>query len=102
MRQLCAGVIVAAFVVAVGAPAFAATQTITRQPIDQACYKMDKSNTGVDHKIPKGDTNGCAIGYAKGCQPFALLTAHDNLYTVTADLAARENAKLVPHMPHNA
>ena len=100
MRQLCAAVIVAAFAVAVGAPAFAATQTITGQLIDQACYKMDKSNTGVDHKMPKGDTKDCAIGCAKGGQPVALLTADGKIYTVTGDLAADKNAKLVSHMSH--
>jgi hypothetical protein len=100
MRQLCAGVIVAAFVVGLGAPAFAATQTITGQLIDQACYKMDKSNTGVDHKMPKGDTKDCAIGCAKGGQPVALLTADGKIYTVTGDLAADKNAKLVGHMSH--
>ena len=51
MRQLCAGLIVAAFVVALGAPTFTATQTITGQLIDESCYTMDKSNTGVDHKM---------------------------------------------------
>src|SRR5712692_1477120 len=100
MRQLCAGVIVAAFVVAIGAPAFAATQTITGQLIDQSCYKMDKANTGVDHKMPKGDTKDCAIACAKGGQPVALLTTDGKIYTVTGDLAADKNAKLVAHMSH--
>ena len=44
---------------------------------------MDKSNT-------------CA----KGGQPVALLTADGKIYTVTGDLAADKNAKLVPHMSH--
>jgi hypothetical protein len=100
MRQSCAGVIVSAFVVALGAPAFAATQTIAGQLIDQSCYKMDKSNTGVDHKMPKGDTKDCAISCAKGGRPVALLTADGKIYTVTGDLAADKNAKLVPHMSH--
>src|ERR1700720_100598 len=100
MRQLCAGVIVAAFVVALGAPAFAATQTITGQLIDQTCYKLDKSKTGVDHKMPKGDTKDCAIGCVKGGKPVALLTSDGKLYTVTGDLAADNNAKLVPHLSH--
>ena len=100
MRQLCTGVIVAAFVVALGAPAFAATQTVTGQLIDQSCYNMDKSNTGVDHKMPKGDTKDCAIACAKGGRPVALLTSDGKVYTVTGDLAADKNAKLVPHMSH--
>ena len=100
MRQLLAGLMVAAFVVAVGASAFAATQTITGQLIDQSCYNMDKSNTGVDHKMPKGDTKDCAIACAKGGKPLALLTSDGKVYTVMGDLAADKNAKLVPHMSH--
>jgi hypothetical protein len=100
MRQLFAGLMVAAFVVAAGASAFAATQTITGQLIDQSCYNMDKSNTGVDHKMPKGDTKDCAIACAKGGKPVALLTSDGKVYTVMGDLAAEKNAKLVPHMSH--
>ena len=100
MRQLFAGLMVAAFVVVVGGSAFAATQTITGQLIDQSCYTMDKSNTGVDHKMPKGDTKDCAIACAKGGKPVALLTSDGKVYTVTGDLAADKNAKLVPHMSH--
>ena len=100
MRQLYVGLIVAAFIVVLGAPAFAATQTITGQLIDQSCYNMDKSNTGVDHKMPKGDTKDCAIACTKGGRPVALLTSDGKVYTVTGDLAADKNAKLVPHMSH--
>jgi hypothetical protein len=100
MRQLFAGLIVSAFVVAFGAPAFAATQTITGQLIDQSCYNMDKSNTGVDHKMLKRDTKDCAIACAKGGKPVALLTSDGKVYTVTGDLAADKNAKLVAHMSH--
>ena len=100
MRQLFAGLMVAAFVVAAGASAFAATQTITGQLIDQSCYNMDKSNTGADHKMPKGDTKDCAIACAKGGKPLALLTSDGKVYTVMGDLAADKNAKLVPHMSH--
>ena len=100
MRQLSVGLMVAAFVVALGAPAFAATQTLTGQLIDESCYKMDKSNTGVDHKMPKGDTKDCAIACATNGRPLALLTADDKVYTITGDLAAEKNAKLVAHVSH--
>jgi len=100
MRKACTGLIVAAFITALAAPAFAATQTVTGQLIDQNCYKMDKSNTGPDHKMPKGDTKDCAVGCAKSGQPVALLTSDGKVYTVTGDLAADKNAKLVPHMSH--
>ena len=100
MRQLFAGLMVAAFVVAAGSSAFAATQTITGQLIDQSCYNMDKSNTGVDHKMPSGDEANCAATCAKMGQPVALLTSDGKVYTVTGDLAANNNAKLVPHLSH--
>jgi hypothetical protein len=100
MRDVFVGLTVAAFVVGLGAPALATTQTVTGQLIDESCYKMDKSNTGVDHKMPKGDTKDCAIACAKGGRPVALLTSDGKVYTVTGDLAAEKNAKLVPHLSH--
>ena len=99
MRKLCAGLTVAVFVLALGAMAFAATQTISGQLIDQSCYKENKTNTGVDHKMP-ADTPGCAITCAKMGLPVALLTTDGKVYTVTGDLAANNNAKLVPHLSH--
>ena len=100
MRDVFVGLTVAAFVIALGAPALAATQTVTGQLIDESCYKMDKSNTGVDHKMPKGDTKDCAIACAKRGRPVALVTSDGKVYTVTGDLAAEKNAKLVPHLSH--
>ena len=100
MRRLFAGLVVAGFVLALGVVAFGATQTISGQLIDQSCYKMDKSNTGVDHKMPKGDVKDCAIMCAKMGKPVALLTADGKVYTVSGDLAADNNAKLVLHLSH--
>src|SRR5262245_43326237 len=100
MRRILAGLAAAAFVVALGAPAFAATETIKGQIVDQACYKMDKSNTGVDHKMPKGDTKDCAIGCAKAGRPLALLTADGKVYEISGGLAADKNAKLINHVSH--
>jgi hypothetical protein len=100
MRKLCAGLTVAVIVLALGAMAFAATQTISGQLIDQTCYKMNSSNTGVDHKMPSGDVKDCATTCARMGRPLALLTADGKVYTVTGDLAANNNAKLVPHMSH--
>ena len=48
MRRLSAGLTVAVFVLALGALAFATTQAISDQFVDQACYARDNSNTGVD------------------------------------------------------
>ena len=100
MGKMFAGFIVAAFVVALGAPAFAATETVKGQIVDQACYKMDKSNTGVDHKMPKGDTKDCAIGCAKAGRPMAILTSDGKVYEIAGGLAAEKNAKIIAHVSH--
>jgi hypothetical protein len=100
MRRILAGLAAVAFVVALGAPAFAATETIKGQIVDQACYKMDKSNNGLDHKMPKGDTKDCAIGCAKAGRPLALLTSDGKVYEIAGGLAADKNAKLIPHVAH--
>jgi hypothetical protein len=100
MRKILAVAAAVAFVMALGAPAFAATETIKGQIVDQACYKMDKTNTGVDHKMPKGDTKDCAIGCAKAGRPLALLTSDGKVYEIAGGLAADKNAKLIPHIAH--
>jgi hypothetical protein len=100
MRRIFAGLAAAAFVLALGAPAFAKTETVKGQIVDQACYKMDKTNTGVDHKMPKGDTKDCAIGCAKAGRPLAVLTSDGKVYEIAGGLAAEKNAKLIPHIAH--
>jgi len=99
MRTMFVGLTVASWLLALGAPAFAATQTISGRLVDETCYKQNKVNTGVDHKMPE-DTPGCAVTCAKMGLPVALLTDDGKVYTVTGDLAANNNAKLVPHMSH--
>jgi predicted lipoprotein with Yx(FWY)xxD motif len=93
MRKLFAGFTVAAFVVALGAPAFAKVETIKGELVDQTCYTKDHKNVGAAHKE-------CADTCAKKGQPVALVTDAGKVYTVTGDLAANSNAKLVPHMSH--
>ena len=100
MRKMFAGLTAAAFVIALGAPALAKTETIKGQIVDEACYKMDKSNIGVDHKMPKGDTKDCAIGCAKAGRPMAILTSDGKVYELGGGLAAEKNAKIVPHVGH--
>ena len=99
MRRMFAGLTVAAFVVALGGPAFAKTETVKGQVVDMGCYNKDKSNTGVDHKMPK-ETKDCAIGCAKDGQPLALLTADGKVYQLAGGLAADKNAKLIAHVSH--
>lgn len=100
MRNVFAGLTAAAFVLALGAPAFAKTETVKGQIVDESCYKMDKSNTGNDHKMPKGDTKDCAIGCAKAGRPLALLTSDGKVYEISGGLAANKNEKLIPHIAH--
>ena len=100
MRRMFAGLTVAAFVLALGAPAFAKEETVKGQIVDMSCYTMDKSNTGVDHKMPKGDMKDCAIACAKGGKPMALLTSDGKVYQIGGGLAADKNAKLVAHVSH--
>jgi hypothetical protein len=100
MRRTFAGLAIAAFIVALTAPAFAASETVKGQVVDMGCYKADKSNTGVDHKMPKGDTKDCALGCAKAGQPLALLTSDGKVYQIAGGLAADKNAKLIAHVSH--
>ena len=100
MHRFAAGCAAVAFVAALAAPAFAKTETVKGQIVDEGCYKMDKSNTGVDHKMPKGDTKDCAIACAKAGRPMAILTSDGKVYEIAGGLAADKNAKIVPHVGH--
>jgi hypothetical protein len=100
MHKVFVGLTVAAFVLALGAPAFAKTETVKGKIVDEACYKMDKSNSGNDHKMPKGDTKDCAIGCAKAGKPLAVLTDDGKVYEISGGLAANKNEKLIAHIGH--
>jgi hypothetical protein len=100
MRKMFAGVAAVAFVFVLGANTFAKTETIKGKIVDETCYKMDKSNAAVDHKMPKGDTKDCAIGCAKAGRPMAILTDDGKVYELAGGLAAEKNAKIVPHVGH--
>lgn len=94
MKKVFASVAAAAFVVALGAPLFAATQTIKGELIDKTCYtKQGAKATGAAHK-------DCAATCAKKGSPLALLTEDGKVYTITGDLAANNNEKLAPHVTH--
>jgi hypothetical protein len=96
-----AGLTAAAFVLALGAPAFAKTETVKGQIVDEACYKMDQANNkGNDHKMPKGDTKDCAVGCAKAGKPLAVLTSDGKVYEIGGGLAANKNEKLIAHIGH--
>jgi hypothetical protein len=100
MRKFYAGLAVAAFVVALGAPAFAKEETVKGQIVDQSCYLKDKtSNAGKDQKMPQ-DVTDCAVSCAKKGAPMALLTSDGKLYTITGGLAENKNEKLIAHVSH--
>jgi len=99
MQRLFASVAIVGLVL-VSVPAFAKTETVKGQIVDQNCYMKDKvNNKGVDHKMP-ADTKDCAIACAKKGQPLALLTSDGKVYAIAGDLAANNNAKLIPHISH--
>src|SRR2546428_6186292 len=102
MRRMFVALTALAVIVALGSPASAKQETVTGKIIDQACYKRDNSNTGVDHKMPRGDTKDCAIACAKMGRPLAILTSDGKVYQLTGGLAASNNEKLVPHVSHTA
>ena len=96
MRRLFAAVTAAAFVVALGAPAFAKDLTVTGKVVDQGCYMKDKANIGKDH----GDKTDCATMCAKKGAPMAIVTEDGKVYQLGGGLAAENNAKIVPHVSH--
>ena len=96
MRKLFAAVTAAAFVVALGAPAFAKEMTVKGQVVDQGCYTKDKANVGKDH----GDKTDSATMCAKKGAPMAIVTEDGKVYTLGGGLAADSNAKIVPHISH--
>ena len=100
MRKMFAGLMVVAFFAALGAPAFAKTETVKGRIVDVSCYTKDKANNaGKDHKMP-ADTADCAAACAKKGAPMAILTDDGKLYQITGGLAADNNAKLVAHVSH--
>ena len=93
MRKVFAAVVAAAFVMALGAPAFAKETTVKGEVVDQTCYMKDHAKSGEAHK-------DCAATCAKKGAPMAILTEDGKLYQITGGLAADNNAKLVAHVSH--
>ncbi len=75
----------------------AATETVTGQVVDLACYMLDKGNTGVTHRS-RG--YACAQACAREGFQVGLVTSEGKVYHISGGLAANKNAKLVPHMGH--
>jgi hypothetical protein len=91
MRRFLTCLSAVALVAAAAAPAFAKTETIKGQLVDQECYLMEKK---VDAD------QSCAVACAKAGKPVALLTSDGKVYEVTGGLAANKNEKLTAHMLH--
>mgnify|MGYP000979021039 CR=1 FL=1 len=89
MRSLTSSVAVFVALASFAAPAFAKSETVTGQLIDQQCYLMEK-------KVESD--SACAIQCAKSGKPVAVLTADGKVYQITGGLAANKNAKLADHM----
>jgi hypothetical protein len=100
MSRILAGLSGVGFVLVLAVPTFAKAETVKGQLIDQACYKMDKANTGMKHNMPNGPKEDCATACAKMGRPVALLTSDGKVYQITGDLSANKNEKLVAHMSH--
>jgi hypothetical protein len=100
MRGMVIALFAVTFVITPGRPASAAVQTVKGQLIDQACYKMDKMNTGERHTMKSGPVEDCATECVKEGRPVALLTTDGKVYQITGVLAANKNEKLVGHMTH--
>jgi hypothetical protein len=99
MRSILAGLTAAAFVVALGAPAFAKEETVKGQIVDQSCYLKEKAANPAKDPIA-GEDPQCAVECAKKGAPMALVTADGKVYEIAGDLAANMNAKIVPHVLH--
>jgi hypothetical protein len=89
MRKIFAFVAGAAFIAALASPLIAQTgQTVKGEVVDVACAtKKAPGGKGADHA-------GCAMACAKKGLAVGIMTA-DQIYTVTGDYAANNNAKLL-------
>lgn len=80
------------------AASFADQKTVTGVLVDRACYTKAKADAANANKSAHDIcTQGCAK--LSGMR-VALVTDKGDVYTVTGDYAANDNAKLVPHLCH--
>jgi hypothetical protein len=91
MRRILAGLSAVAFVMTLGVPLFAKSETIKGQVVDQECY-LKEGKVDADKE--------CAIACAKSGKAMALLTADGKVYEITGGLAANKNEKLIAHVLH--
>ena len=92
MRRLLG--IVAAVAVVTAVPALADEMTLTGELVDHACFmRSPEDGTGSSH-------TACAESCARSGQPVALVTEKGDVYMLAGQVAADNNAALVPHMSH--
>jgi hypothetical protein len=90
MRRLLAIALTGVTAVAFGVTAFAKTETVTGEVISLSCYFQNKANVGQAGML-------CAIATVKWeGNPAGILTRDGKVYQITGELAARNNARLVP------
>ena len=77
------------------APAISASETMTGQVIDLACYMLDRKNTTATH-TGRGYT--CGQACAKEGFQVGLLTSDGQVFEIVGGLAANKNAKLIAHI----
>jgi hypothetical protein len=99
MRKIVAALSAGAFVCALSVPAFAKTETVKGQLVDESCYAKDMAGKKPGTKIA-GEEAECAASCAKQGNQVALVTDDGKIYQVAGGLAANKNEKLVPHMAH--
>jgi hypothetical protein len=92
MRKYGIGALALAALLTSGAPAKAATMTVTGKLVDEGC--------GLNPEAAKGMPADCQLTCAKKGEPVALLTADGKVYRVGGGLAANNNAKLIAHIGH--
>jgi hypothetical protein len=90
-------ILFAALLGAAIAPTRAATETVTGQVVDLACYTLDRGNAAVTHR---GRGYACAQACAREGFQVGLVTGEGKVYSISGGLASNKNAKLVPHMGH--
>jgi predicted lipoprotein with Yx(FWY)xxD motif len=98
MRHVLGSLTAAAFVITLGAPAFAATATVTGKVMDEGCSLEAKNGQAMHHEMQ--DMTECAIMCAKNGEPLALITSDGKVYRITGGLAANKNAKLIAYVGH--
>ncbi len=97
MRHFFLVLTAAAVVVSLAVPTLAAgeTKTVTGELLEMNCYaRMGLNATGGGHAER-------ALKCAQGGSPLGILTADDEIFTITGEMTENENAKLLEFVAKN-